>query len=380
MNFDNTYPSTIIHVIGNLDRRIGGPRESLIALIREVGKATEIRHLVLCQFDNDAEQRQFEYDLGLPVFGVRSDDPRPLLRYWSVLARVRKQNPNLNIHVHGIFKFYPLITTIFARIHKIRCVLSPRGMTMRLSGNNIRTLVKRMAVMCLDMINGKYGVIHTTSEYEFEVCSIQFRRSTLIKKSSVNLDVTSDQAEEYLPRNRLFITYIGRISSSKGVDVLIRSWLKIDEKVKAKFTLVLVGPLDAKFVFSKQHLRRLEPEGICYKGPIYEKERKVQLLNKTRYFVNPSVSENFGHSIFEALSLGVPVIVSEQTPWGEVAKTGAGMVFKPDNVDLSTLLVRCMGMSDSELRRSADASKKLIARYILTNKNDYSELYKLESI
>ena len=381
MNSDiRIYRSTIIHVIGNLDRHIGGPRESLIALIKEVGESKEIRHLVLCQFDNDAEQKQLEHDLGFSVFGVRSGGLKPLLRYWSVLVKVRKQNPTLHIHVHGVFKFYPLMTTVFARIHGIRCVLSPRGMTMRLSTLNIRTLVKRMVVMCLDMLNAKYGVVHTTSEYEFEVCRSQFSRSMLIKKSSANFHFTVDQVEKYLPRKRLFITYIGRISTSKGVDVLIRSWLKIDKKVRRLFTLVLVGPLEAGFVFSEQQLMELESEGISYKGPIYDKGKKIKVLNKSRYFINPSASENFGHSIFEALSLGVPVIVSKQSPWGEVEKKGAGMVFDPENVEFSALLVACIETSDSALRRSADAAKIFIERYILTHKNDYSELYKLESM
>jgi glycosyltransferase involved in cell wall biosynthesis len=38
----------------------------------------------------------------------------------------------------------------------------------------------------------------------------------------------------------------------------------------------------------------------------------------------PSLSENFGHAIFEALAAGTPVIIGDQTPWRGLAAQQAG--------------------------------------------------------
>ena len=41
----------------------------------------------------------------------------------------------------------------------------------------------------------------------------------------------------------------------------------------------------------------------------------MELLRQHHLFVLPTTGENFGHSIFEALVAGRPVLISDQTPW-----------------------------------------------------------------
>jgi len=39
------------------------------------------------------------------------------------------------------------------------------------------------------------------------------------------------------------------------------------------------------------------------------------LLEHAHLFALPTEGENFGHAIFEALAVGCPVLISDQTPW-----------------------------------------------------------------
>ena len=41
-------------------------------------------------------------------------------------------------------------------------------------------------------------------------------------------------------------------------------------------------------------------------------------------FLLPTRGENFGHAIFDALEVGLPVLISDQTPWRELEQIGAG--------------------------------------------------------
>ena len=43
-----------------------------------------------------------------------------------------------------------------------------------------------------------------------------------------------------------------------------------------------------------------------------------QTLADYHLFFLPTLGENFGHSIFEALSVGVPVLISDQTLWTKI--------------------------------------------------------------
>jgi glycosyltransferase involved in cell wall biosynthesis len=48
------------------------------------------------------------------------------------------------------------------------------------------------------------------------------------------------------------------------------------------------------------------------------------LIEKAHLFVLPTLGESFGHAIFEALAVGCPVLISNQTPWINLAEQKAG--------------------------------------------------------
>jgi glycosyltransferase involved in cell wall biosynthesis len=62
-------------------------------------------------------------------------------------------------------------------------------------------------------------------------------------------------------------------------------------------------------------------------------EKSLQLYD---LFILPSKSENFGHSIFEALSAGKPVITSHFTPFNDLNNHCAGANVSVDNISEMT--------------------------------------------
>ena len=41
-------------------------------------------------------------------------------------------------------------------------------------------------------------------------------------------------------------------------------------------------------------------------------------------FVLPTKTENFGHAIYESMACGLPVLISDKTPWHNLEKNKAG--------------------------------------------------------
>ncbi len=58
-----------------------------------------------------------------------------------------------------------------------------------------------------------------------------------------------------------------------------------------------------------------------------------RIWNNYGYFISPTSGENFGHAIIESLSNGVPVIISDRTPWNDVEEFGAGWVISLNNAE-----------------------------------------------
>ena len=67
------------------------------------------------------------------------------------------------------------------------------------------------------------------------------------------------------------------------------------------------------------------PENIVvgYEGEISNSEVPGALARADLLFL-PTKGENFGHAIFEALSCGVPALLSDRTPWRALERQGAG--------------------------------------------------------
>ena len=53
-------------------------------------------------------------------------------------------------------------------------------------------------------------------------------------------------------------------------------------------------------------------------------EQLPAITARHHIFVLPTRGENFGHAIFEALLLGKPALISDQTPWRDLQQAGAG--------------------------------------------------------
>lgn len=47
-------------------------------------------------------------------------------------------------------------------------------------------------------------------------------------------------------------------------------------------------------------------------------------MAKHDLFFLPTLGENFGHVIYEALACSLPVLISDQTPWRNIENAGAG--------------------------------------------------------
>lgn len=90
-------------------------------------------------------------------------------------------------------------------------------------------------------------------------------------------------------------------------------------------------------------------------------------------FLFPTLGENYGHVIYEALSAGCRVILSDQTPWQDLTEEGVGWVVpldQPDHFEQALSTVRAESPADRELsrercwayaRRIADAPEVLAA-------------------
>ena len=140
-----------------------------------------------------------------------------------------------------------------------------------------------------------------------------------------------------VPTDRRLVSFVGRVTHSKGIDVLLRAFaearrqLAAEDPVEAeRLHLVVAGFIDSD--------ERFEPEaealGLAGRTTfVYDRPRReiLALLRATELFALPSRAEAFGIVVIEAWAQGCLVVASDRTALPYVVENGVnGLVSSLD--------------------------------------------------
>ncbi len=152
----------------------------------------------------------------------------------------------------------------------------------------------------------------------------------------------------------------GRLTESKGFDLLIRSW-KLLEKSYPMWQILVVGEGEnerkLKKIIQKEKLKRFRLAGIT--------DNIENYYEKAAFFVLPSRSEGFGMVLIEAMHYALPVISynCKTGPKEIIAHGRSGFLIEPENIkafaDKMALL-----MKNRTLRREmGENAKKSVEKF-----------------
>ncbi len=161
------------------------------------------------------------------------------------------------------------------------------------------------------------------------------------------------------------IAYHGRIHREKGLHLLAEAVRGIVDS-HPDIRLKLIGPVEESrggsgFAY-KSELTKILGNRIEWVAPISDREQLAKELASADIYCYPSVAENgetFGVAPLEAMSLGLPVVVSALDCFADFVKNGEnGLVFNHTAADPVAALHSCLRMmlDDSSLRRRLAAT------------------------
>jgi glycosyltransferase involved in cell wall biosynthesis len=151
--------------------------------------------------------------------------------------------------------------------------------------------------------------------------------------------------------------FLSRISPKKNLEFALECF----EGVRGKAHLTIAGPIDDAAYWERclAVVARL-PQNVSvrYVGAV-KHEEVPSVMEQHSFLVLPTLGENYGHVIQEALAAGCPPLISDTTPWRGLEERGVGWDILLDAGKWTVVLQRCIDMEEDTYCKMTDAARRL---------------------
>lgn len=242
-------------------------------------------------------------------------------RYINIIQEI---NPDI-IYINGFYSIQMYIPMIKAAQKLEKPILiAPRG-TLNKNAMSIKSVKKYPYVFFIRMlINKQRCFFQSTSDEEtMRICRLLgVQRDHVFEIENIPSIPKAIYEHPVKEIGKLKCCFFARICEKKNLLFALR----VLKEVKADIEFNIYGNIEEVDYWDKcQQIIREMPANVSinYKGE-YNHEDVFQLMSQNQVFFFPTLNENYGHVIVEALLSRLPVIISDQTPWNSVndAKVG----------------------------------------------------------
>lgn len=304
-----------------------------------------------------------------------------------LIKELLKNRNNFDIfHINLIWDPISWISGFILAILNKKFIISPRG---TIEENLIKKrsfwLKKIIYFLFIKFIFKNCFGFHFTSEKEKN----DFFKFTKIEKPFIIIPnlfnyekfkkkVDKNLINEFNLKDKKYILYFGRINWKKRIELLIDTFYELNKKYNDLY-LAILGSADLDYYEKlKQKIKELNLENkIILYGETISGDFKTALYQNAFCFVLPSISENFGYVVVEAIASKVPIIISEGVGLKElIEKYEVGLIFGGSNYEDSKnnliiklkLILENKNLIDNLIKNSEVILKNEFNNKILTQK------------
>lgn len=319
--------------------RGGGPIRSIANMVERLSDDFDFR---IVTTDRDLGDGQPYHDVEVDAW---NDVGRAKVFYASKATctlsgfiRLMRDTPYdllyLNSFFDPRFTLIPMFVRWLGLVPKRPVVVAPRGQFSE-GALGIKSL-KKNAFIHLARASGLFNGAFWHASTEMEASDIQRAHPVSAARMRVPHFVTvapdllqkndhscaEPPANDEVSRHELRVCFLSRIVPMKNLEYALR----ILAQVRASVSFNIFGPTEDMEYWGKcETLMKALPGNVNarYCGNVDHAEVNRVISEHDLFFV-PSRGENFGHVFMEALAVGVPILVSDQTPWRQLGGHGVG--------------------------------------------------------
>ncbi|MGI4854196.1 MAG: glycosyltransferase [Janthinobacterium lividum] len=271
------------------------------------------------------------------------------------------------LHIHGLWDNSTRVAAAAARRSGLPYVLSAHGMLERWALRNKRVKKAIYAVLVERKNVQKAACLHALTRAEAE----DYRRFGAKNPIAIvpnGIESSPVSAPEHFlnafpqAKGKRLVLFLGRLHYKKGVDLLVKAWAEIAGQLPDAL-LVLAGP-DSEGTLAKvtETITRAGVQDQVLITGMLTGPMKWSALAAAECFVLPSYSEGLSVAVLEAMSMGLPLILSHECNLPQVEEQGAGWLVPTEVQPLAAAILTALLSSSDQHLKMKNSAKSLAAR------------------
>lgn len=327
----------------------GGPARYVYDLSLELAKTQKVTILTADSFNlqrrlHPSEQITLSSSLRVRYFRNISNRLAFRVKLFShfgiVLWFLRSRKSIDIIHAHDVFIFPQLIVLVLAKIFNIPYVITPHGVLDKERFKSKSFLKAVLLLLVIPVFKWARAVIAINPDEHTQLQQL-LNRDVILSSTGIPVSIATRRVRNH--GRPLHFVYIGRVHPQKGVI----EFLQAAKEVESPIQITIAGPDDGVGDLLDAKLRALSQHIVNRIGYV-DDQKKSKLLASADVFVYPSHSEGFSIAILEAMSAGLPVLISDRCNFPEIKTQQAGWIARKDYLveDLHNLIITIIDHSD----------------------------------